>query len=143
MDARYDIVQFFVGHPDTLAAVQEELGKLGDLDRILGRIANGKALPREVLQLSRGLAQLGPLRENCAGQGCDALDKLMKGLVGCEKIYKEIVWTLDPEPAAQIGKGPVIAEGVDEDLDELRGLSGSGKDYLLQMQASASIFCRP
>ena len=134
LEGRYDIVQFFVENGETLEAVQEELGKLGDLDRILGRIANGKALPREVLQLSRGLAQLGPLRENCAGKGCDALDKLMKGLVGCEKIYKEIVWTLDPEPAAQIGKGPVIAEGVDEDLDELRGLSGSGKDYLLQMQ---------
>lgn len=134
LDHRYDIVQFFVEHPDTLAQVQEELGKLGDLDRILGRVANGKALPREVLQLSRGLAQLGPLRENCAGQGCDALDKLMRGLVGCEKIYKEIVNTLDPEPAAQIGKGPVIAEGVNEDLDELRGLSGSGKDYLLEMQ---------
>ena len=58
----------------------------------------------------------------------------MRGLVGCEKIYKEIVNTLDPEPAAQIGKGPVIAEGVNEDLDELRGLSGSGKDYLLEMQ---------
>ena len=134
LDGRYDIVQFFVDHPETLAQVQEELGKLGDLDRILGRVANGKALPREVLQLSRGLAQLGPLRENCAGKGCDALDKLMRGLVGCEKIYKEIVNTLDPEPAAQIGKGPVIAEGVDEDLDELRGLSGSGKDYLLEMQ---------
>ena len=134
LDYRYDIVQFFVENPDTLVQVQEELGKLGDLDRILGRVANGKALPREVLQLSRGLAQLGPLRENCADKGCEALDKLMKGLVGCEKIYKEIVNTLDPEPAAQIGKGPVIAEGVDEDLDELRGLSGSGKDYLLQMQ---------
>ena len=134
LDSRYDIVQFFVDHPDTLEQVQEELGKLGDLDRILGRVANGKALPREVLQLSRGLAQLGPLRENCTGKGCDALDKLMKGLVGCEKIYREIVNTLDPEPAAQIGKGPVIAEGVNEDLDELRGLSGSGKDYLLQMQ---------
>ena len=134
LEGRYDIVQFFVENGETLEAVQEELGKLGDLDRILGRIANGKALPREVLQLSRGLAQLGPLRENCAGKGCEALDKLMKGLVGCEKIYKEIVWMLDPEPAAQIGKGPVIAEGVDQDLDELRGLSGSGKDYLLQMQ---------
>ena len=134
LDSRYDIVQFFVDHPDTLEQVQEELGKLGDLDRILGRVANGKALPREVLQLSRGLAQLGPLRENCTGKGCDALDKLMKGLVGCEKIYREIVNTLDPEPAAQIGKGPVIAEGVNEDLDELRGLSGSGKDYLLEMQ---------
>jgi DNA mismatch repair protein MutS len=114
--------------------VQEELGKLGDLDRILGRIANGKALPREVLQLSRGLAQMKPLQEHCVGQGCEAVDRLMKGLVGCEKILKEIVNTLDPDPASQIGKGPVIAEGVDEDLDELRGLSGSGKDYLLQMQ---------
>ena len=134
LEVRYDIVQFFVDSPDTLAQVQEELGRLGDLDRILGRVANGKALPREVLQLSRGLSQLGPLRENCSGKGCDALDKLMKGLVGCEKIYREIVGTLDPEPAAQIGKGPVIAEGVDEELDELRGMSGSGKDYLLQMQ---------
>ncbi|MBO5581798.1 MAG: DNA mismatch repair protein MutS [Bacteroidales bacterium] len=134
LNLRYDIVQFFVDRPETLAAVQEELGKLGDLDRILGRIANGKALPREVLQLSRGLAQMKPLQENCIGQGCDAVDRLMKGLVGCEKILKEIVNTLDPEPAAQIGKGPVIAEGVDEELDELRGLSGSGKDYLLQMQ---------
>ena len=134
LNLRYDIVQFFVDRPETLAAVQEELGKLGDLDRILGRIANGKALPREVLQLSRGLAQMKPLQENCMGKGCDAVDRLMKGLVGCEKILKEIVNTLDPEPAAQIGKGPVIAEGVDEELDELRGLSGSGKDYLLQMQ---------
>ena len=134
LDQRYDIVQFFVDNPDILLAVQEELGKLGDLDRILGRIANGKALPREVLQLSRGLSQMGPLKENCAGKGCEALDKLLKGLVGCDRIYKEIVNTLDPEPAAQIGKGPVIAEGVDEDLDELRGLSGSGKDYLLEMQ---------
>ena len=134
LNQRYDIVQFFVDRPETLAEVQEELGKLGDLDRILGRIANGKALPREVLQLSRGLAQMKPLQENCVGQGCEAVDRLMKGLVGCDKILKEIVNTLDPDPASQIGKGPVIAEGVDEDLDELRGLSGSGKDYLLQMQ---------
>ena len=138
LNLRYDIVQFFVERPETLSAVQEELGKLGDLDRILGRVANGKALPREVLQLSRGLAQMKPLQENCQGKGCDAVDQLMKGLVGCEKILKEIVNTLDPEPAAQIGKGPVIAEGVDEELDELRGLSGSGKDYLLQMQQRES-----
>ena len=134
LDRRYDIVQFFVNDDDALAEVQQSLGKMGDLDRILGRIANGKALPREVLQLSRGLALMEPVRNRCEGQGCAALDSLLKGLVGCGKILKEIVNTLDPEPAAQIGKGPVIAEGVDEDLDELRGLSGSGRDYLLQMQ---------
>ncbi len=132
--ARYDVVQLFTERADLLEQVQAELGKMGDLDRILGRVANGKALPREVLQLSRGLAQMAPIRENCAGQGCEALDRLVKGLVSCEKILQEIVRTLDPEPASQIGKGPVIAEGVDEELDELRGLSGSGRDYLLQMQ---------
>ena len=131
---RYDIVQFFVEQADILEQVQESLGQMGDLDRILGRIANGKALPREILQLSRGLARMEPIREACEGKGCDAVDRLVKGLVGCGKILGEIVRTLDPEPAAQIGKGPVIAEGVDEELDELRGLSGSGKDYLLQMQ---------
>ena len=134
LSQRYDIVQFFVEHPDTLQQVQESLGQMGDLDRILGRIANGKALPREILQLSRGLARMEPIREACQGQGCEAVDKLVRGLVGCGKILGEIVRTLDPDPAAQIGKGPVIAEGVDEELDELRGLSGSGKDYLLQMQ---------
>ena len=131
---RHDTVAFFTQHPDLLEQAQLCLGKLGDLDRILGRIANGKALPREVLQLSRGLSQIAPLRELCSGKGCDALDGLAKKMVSCEKVLKEIINTLDPEPAAQIGKGPVIAEGVDEELDDLRGLSGSGKDYLLQMQ---------
>ncbi len=122
LNQRYDIVQFFVDRPETLAAVQEELGKLGDLDRILGRIANGKALPREVLQLSRGLAQMKPLQENCVGQGCEAVDRLMIGLVGCDKILKEIVNTLDPErprsssrssstPSAMTGPLPIGAAG--------------------------------
>ena len=134
LNQRYDIVQFFAERPETLLEVQEAIGKMGDLDRILGRIANGKALPREVLQLSRGLSLMEPVKEACSGKGCEALDKLLRGLVNCKKTLTEIVRTLDPEPSAQIGKGPVIAEGVDEDLDELRGMSGSGKDYLIQMQ---------
>lgn len=134
LNQRYDIVQFFAERPETLLEVQEAIGKMGDLDRILGRIANGKALPREVLQLSRGLSLMEPVKEACSGKGCEALDKLLRGLVNCKKTLTEIVRTLDPEPSAQIGKGPVIAEGVDEELDELRGMSGSGKDYLIQMQ---------
>ena len=134
LNARYDIVQFFTENPDILEETQLDLGRMGDLERILGRIATGKAVPREIVQLSRGLSLMGPIRERCSGKGCASLDKLLKGLVSCDKLLKKINATLAEEPAQMIGKGPVIASGVDADLDELRGLSGSGKDYLLQMQ---------
>ena len=131
--ARYDMVQYLVETPEVLADTQTDLGKLGDMDRILGRVANGRANPREVLQLGRGLALTAPIRDRLAG-GCEALEKLLKGLRSCDKLLSEIQRTLDPEAAYQIGKGPVIAAGVDPELDELRSLSAGGKDYLLQMQ---------
>ena len=134
LNARYDIVEFFTRRPEVLEEVQMDLGKLGDLERILGRVASGKAVPREIVQLSRGLRQMGPIREKCQEQGCAPLDKLLKGLRGCGKLLERISGTLAAEPAYQIGKGPVIADGVDPELDELRTLSAGGKDYLLQMQ---------
>ena len=134
LEARYDIVQFFLDHPETLQEVQVEIGKLGDLERILGRVATGKAFPREIMQLSRGLAQMKPIQEQCRDKGCGPMDKLLGRLSSCEKLLAQIRRVLDPEPAHQIGKGPVIAQGVDVELDELRSMSGSGKDYLLQMQ---------
>ena len=132
LEGRYDIVQYFTEHPSELEGTEIDLGKIGDMERILGRIATGKAYPREVMQLGRGLALIGPIRERL--QESPALEKLLKGLKNCEKLLAEIRRVMDPEPAIQIGKGPVIAEGVDEELDELRGLSAGGKDYLLQMQ---------
>ena len=132
LNARYDIVQHLLEEPETLSLTQEDLGKLGDMERILGRVANGKANPREVLQLGRGLALTTPIRDRLTG--CEALDRLLKGLRNCDKLLSEIQHTLDPEAAIQIGKGPVIASGVDPELDELRALSAGGKDYLLQMQ---------
>ena len=132
LNARYDIVQYFTQNPEILEETQADLGKLGDMDRILGRIATGKANPREVMQLGRGLALTEPIKTRL--EGSEALGKLMKGLRSCGKLLKEIQRVMDPEPAIQIGKGPVIGKGVDAELDELRSLSGSGKDYLLQMQ---------
>ena len=133
LNARYDTVQYFTENPQILQDTQMDLGKLGDLERILGRIANGRAYPREVMQLGRGLSLTSPIKERLA-DGPDALKKLLGGLKGCEKLLADILKTLAPEPAIQLGKGPVIGPGVDEELDELRTLSAGGKDYLLQMQ---------
>ena len=133
LNARYDTVQYFTENPQILEETQMDLGKLGDLERILGRIANGRAYPREVMQLGRGLSLTGPIKERLS-QGPDALKKLLGGLRGCEKLLADILKTLAPEPAIQVGKGPVIGQGVDAELDELRTLSAGGKDYLLQMQ---------
>ena len=132
LGARYDVVQYFTEQPAFLEETQIDLGKLGDMDRILGRIATGKAFPREVIQLGRGLSLTGPIKARLAGS--PALEKLLKGLHNCEKLQAEIFRVLAPEPAIQVGKGPVIGPGVDAELDELRNLSAGGKDYLLQMQ---------
>ncbi len=132
LNARYDVVQYFTEQPELLEQTQLDLGKIGDLERILGRIASGKAFPREVMQLSRGLALSAPIKERL--QGSEALVKLLRNLKSCEKLLKEILRVMDPEPAVQIGKGPVVGTGVDAELDELRSLSAGGRDYLLQMQ---------
>ena len=133
LNARYDIVEHFVGAPELLEATQEDLGKLGDIERILGRMASGKAMPREVRQLGRALALSAPIRERLT-DGPEALAKLLRGMKNCGALVKEIQRIMDPEPAIQIGKGPVIGTGVDPELDELRSLSAGGKDYLLEMQ---------
>jgi len=132
LNARYDVVEYFTQNPDILEETQQDLGKIGDLERILGRIATGKAFPREVMQLGRGLAVSAPIKERL--QGNEATARLLRGLKGCEKLLAEIQRVMDPDPAFQIGKGPVIGPGVDAELDELRALSAGGKDYLLQMQ---------
>ena len=133
LNARYDIVQFLMDNAEALDETRADLGKMGDVERILGRIANGKALPREVVQLGRALELTGPVRSRLEGASAP-LDKLLGGLKGCEKLLADIRRTLAAEPAAQIGKGPVIGPGVDADLDRLRDISGGGKDYLLEMQ---------
>ena len=131
LESRYDTVEYFTTHADVLEEVRNSLSQMGDLDRILGRVAALKAQPREVLQLGRGLALMGPL---CGVAPESALGKLLEGIDPCTELLSRISRTLDAEPAAQLGKGPVIAPGVDPELDQLRELSGSGKEYLLNMQ---------
>ena len=134
LNARYDVVQHFVEQGDDLLRLQEHLGNVGDLERIISRAAAGKILPREVLQLGRSLAQTEPIAALCKGRGVAELDRMMDALHGCGPLLEAISHTLSENAAAAIGKGDVIAAGVSAELDEYRTISRGGKEYLLDMQ---------
>lgn len=134
LGSRYDIVQYFIDNEQALADMQEDIGETGDLERAVSRLATGKILPREMLQLARSLKMMTPIKERCTASGCDALVKLAGGLRNTDGALQKIVCTLSENSAAQLGKGDVIASGVDDKLDELREISRGGKDYLLKMQ---------
>lgn len=132
---RFDIVEYFTKNEDLLTGIQEKISNIGDLDRIMSRVATGKIMPREVLQLGRGLSQLGPIKSLCLGENsCAPLKELVSSIDGCSELYDRIARTLTPDAAAAIGKGDVIAKGVDPELDRLRDISHGGKEYLLMMQ---------
>ena len=130
---RFDIVEHFTKNSELLDGIQERIGNIGDLDRIMSRAATGKIMPREVLQLGRGLSQLGPVKSMCQG-ACAPLTALVDAIDGCSDLYNDISRTLSSDAAAAIGKGDVIAKGVDAELDRLREISHGGKEYLLKMQ---------
>ncbi len=134
LGSRYDIVQYFIDNEQALADMQEDISETGDLERAVSRLATGKILPREMLQLARSLKMMTPIKERCTASGCDALVKLAGGLRNTDGALQKIVCTLSENSAAQLGKGDVIASGVDGKLDELREISRGGKDYLLKMQ---------
>lgn len=134
LNDRFDIVGFLSGEWDRLTALQSSLSDIGDLDRIVSRAATGKIQPRELLQLGRGLAQFTPIKELCIQDKCPPLAKIAGGIDECGELLAEIQRTMSPEAATAIGKGDVIASGVDPELDRLREISRGGKDYLLNMQ---------
>ena len=134
LNGRYDIVQFFIDNEEALQEIRERISDIGDLDRITARAATGKINPREMMQLARSLRQMGPVRSICADTGTASLDKLMKSLKDTDALLAKIEGTMDPNPAAQLGKGDIIARGVSRELDTLRDISRGGKDYLQQMQ---------
>lgn len=136
LNCRYDIVQHFLESGDELDKIQEYVGEIGDLDRILSRAATGRISPCEVMQLGRGLSRMEPIAALCKGRGVKALDSMFGGMRNCSKLLERISGTMSSEPAAAVGKGEVIAAGFSEELDELRNISSGGKDYLLKLQQS-------
>ena len=134
LEARYEVVQHFVDNQEDLSRLQEMIGDIGDLERIISRAAAGKIMPREVMQLRRGLAQTDPIMQLCKGRGVAAMDEMLGKMSGCSELLDYLGRTMHPQTAAALGKGDVIASGVDEELDDLRRIARHGKDYLLEVQ---------
>jgi len=134
LEDRYSVVQHVVDNQDDLLRLQTMVGEIGDLERIISRAAAGKIMPREVMQLRRGLSQTDPIMKLCGGKGVQALDDMMANMGDCAELLDYLGKTMHPETASQLGKGDVIASGVNEELDELRRIARHGKDYLLEVQ---------
>ena len=134
LEDRYAVVQCFVDAQDDLGRLQAMIGDIGDLERIISRAAAGKIAPREVMQLRRGLSQTKPITDLCARQDVAALDDMISHMGDCAELLDYLGRTMHPETAAALGKGDVIASGVNEELDELRKIARHGKDYLLEVQ---------
>lgn len=137
---RHSVVDAFVNHQVGTEQLQEHLSNLGDLERIISRAAAGKIAPREIMQLKRGLEQMGPIKEICSevGETSEALKGLSEEILLFNDLHSFIGRHILPEPAAAFGKGDIIADGVNEELDQLRKIARHGKDYLLQIQQRES-----
>ncbi len=135
LNARYDIVGLLRDNEELRSGLRDCIGGVGDLERIISRAATGRILPREVRQLGRSLEQMQPIVSLCSNTEVASLDKLLSGMKDTEGIRSRIQNTLAEDAAAMIGKGDVIASGVNSELDSLREISRGGKDYILQIQA--------
>lgn len=134
IEERLAVVEYFVKYGQQRAKLREYLSQVGDLERITARAAAGKITPREVLQLKRGLSLALPIRELALGSGQEQLKAIAERIEVPQELLERIERELLPDAAAQLGKGDIIATGVDEQLDTLRQLARHGKEYLLSLQ---------
>ena len=134
INQRLDVVENFFREPQMHESLIAQLEQIGDLERQMGRAAVGRVLPRELRQLMGALQALVPVKAMTMESEQPALQRLGERIDPCAALAAEIERTLLVEPASSPAKGPVIARGVDEELDRLRDIAGSGKEYLVQMQ---------
>lgn len=134
INARLDIVEYFFRHPDEREQIKTSLEQIGDLERLISKVAVGRITPREVVQLRNALTAIEPIKALCCGADHEALQAIGEQLNPCiairDRIAREIV---DDAPSA-LNRGTVIKDGVDAELDELREIAFQGKDYLMKIQ---------
>lgn len=135
---RLNVVEYFFRQPDFRELIEEQLHLIGDLERIVSKVAVGRVNPREVVQLKVALQAIEPIKKACLAAQDKSLQEIGEELQLCIAIRERIAKEIKKDPPLLINKGNVIADGVNEDLDELRQIAYSGKDYLLQMQQQLS-----
>ncbi len=138
VNERLDIVQYLVENSSVKDEISSLIRQVGDLERLISKVAVSRINPREVVQLKRALKAIGPLREICNNSGCAPLVQLAEQLNPCKSIAERIEKELNNDPPVQINKGNAIAAGVSSELDELRTILYNGKDYLEDLQKRES-----
>ena len=134
IERRLNVVDFFFREPQFRQLVDEKFHNIGDLERIISRVAAGRVSPREVVQLKNALQALVPIKAACLETDNESLKRLGGQLNLCEELSNRIAKEIQPDPPQLLSKGDVIADGYSADLDELRHISRSGKDFLLEIQ---------
>ena len=131
---RQEVVEHFFRRPEMREDVRTLLTRIGDLERIISKVAVGRVNPREMVQLRVALEAIEPIRKLCLQEGNDSLRTLGEQLNPCQSIRERIAREVKSDPPLLIAKGGIIADGVNAELDELRRIAYSGKEYLLDMQ---------
>ena len=135
---RLNVVEYFFRQPDFKELIEEQLHLIGDLERIISKVAVGRVSPREVVQLKVALQAIEPIKQACLEADNASLNRIGEQLNLCIDIRNRINNEINNDPPLMINKGGVIKSGVNADLDDLRRISYSGKDYLLQIQQRES-----
>ena len=135
---RLDVVEYFFRQPDFRDLVEEQLHRIGDLERILSKVAVGRVSPREVVALKVALQAVEPIKQACLEADNASLNRIGEQLNVCQSIRDRIDREINNDPPLLVNKGGVIKQGVSAELDELRQIAYSGKDYLLQLQQRES-----
>ena len=131
---RLDVVETFFRKPDFRQVIDEQLHRIGDIERIISKVAVGRVSPREVVQMKSALQALVPVKSACLSSDCEEIRSMGDRLNLCESLRDRIEREIQSDPPLLVAKGDVIASGYSEELDELRSISRGGRDYLLKIQ---------
>ena len=131
---RLDVVETFFRKPDFRQVIDEQLHRIGDIERIISKVAVGRVSPREVVQMKLALQALVPVKSACLSSDCEEFRSMGDRLNLCESLRDRIEREIQSDPPLLVAKGDVIASGYSEELDELRSISRGGRDYLLKIQ---------
>ncbi len=138
IDERLNVVEYLLQHPKTVEKLRPEFKKLGDLERLISKVATYRVNPRELKQLQRALHSVVEIKTVCSESGLPVLEKIAEQINPCRSLINKLEAELKEDPPVSVSKGSVMADGVSQELDELRKIAFSGKDYLIQIQQRES-----